>query len=269
MKARKFFKWIKILGIAYGGIGIALMYLQEKFIFHPEPLASDYVFQFDQPFEELKIPINITDTMSVVQFTVPDSLQKGVVLYFHGNMRNIIRYADYAKIFTAKGYAVWMMDYPGFGKARGQRTEQRMNNDAEQLYKMARVKFGADSILIYGKSFGTGVAVQLAAARVCHRLILETPYLSIPDLFRSYAPIYPCDHMSIFKFRSNEAIGKVLAPITIFHGTDDGVVSFKQGKKLIELCKTADELVVLPEATHNNCMDQPLMIRKLDSLLGK
>jgi alpha-beta hydrolase superfamily lysophospholipase len=59
----------------------------------------------------------IKKNLSIIQFTVPDSVRKGIVLYFHGNMKNIERYAPFATHFTRNKYEVWMMDYPGFGKS--------------------------------------------------------------------------------------------------------------------------------------------------------
>jgi hypothetical protein len=70
--------------------------------FIPKKLDPSHVFVFDVPFEELKIPFNKTDTMSLVKFFPKDSVRKGVILYYHGNMDNIERYAGFAADFTRK-----------------------------------------------------------------------------------------------------------------------------------------------------------------------
>ena len=79
---------------------------------------------------------------------------------------------------------------------------------AEQIYKMAVSKYNKDSIIIYGKSFGTGIAAYLASVKDCKQLILETPYYSIPDLFGCYAPIYPQQRMSNYKIPTNEYLAR-------------------------------------------------------------
>jgi hypothetical protein len=89
---KKIFKWFKITVLLYCSIGIALYYLQEKFLFHPTTLAPDYTFSFSIPFEEINMPINATTNISVVKFFSTDTITKGVVLYFHGNKQNINRY---------------------------------------------------------------------------------------------------------------------------------------------------------------------------------
>ena len=176
MKRKIIFRWIKVIVLLYSIIGLALYYLQEKFLFHPVKLAADYTYRFDGPFEELNIPFNETDTMNLVKFFPKDSVRKGVVLYYHGNKENIGRYAKFVNNFTKHGYEVWMEDYPGFGKSTGERTEKKLYQQAMAVYTMAAGKYGKDSIIVYGKSFGTGIAAYVAANTKCKRLILETPY---------------------------------------------------------------------------------------------
>ena len=120
---RKIFFWLKIIVIIYCSIGIALYYLQDKLLFHPEKLPSDYTFPFKHPFKEVEIPVNKTDTISLVQFLPESSVKKGLVVYYHGNLQNVQHYESFASLFTARGYEVWMPDYPGYGKSTGEINE--------------------------------------------------------------------------------------------------------------------------------------------------
>lgn len=251
----------------YCSIGLALFYLQEKLLFHPEPLPADYVYRFDVPFKEVQIAMNEKVTLSMVQFFPKDSIPKGVVLYFHGNRDNVTRYAKYADNFTKHGYEVWMPDYPGYGKSTGEITEQLMYDEAREVYKLANSKFSADSIIVYGKSLGTGLASYLAAKKKCQRVILETPYYSLPSLFSSYAPIYPTNRMSHFKFPVGEYLKEVQEPITIFHGTSDKVISYRHAGKLKEVLNPGDEFITIENGGHNNLNQFPLFKEKLDSVL--
>ena len=267
MKRKIIFRWLKVIIILYCSIGIALYYLQEKFLFHPEKLSNAYVYHFNVPFEELNIPFNNTDTVNLVKFFPNDSVRKGVVVYFHGNRENIERYAKFANNFTKHGYEVWMEDYPGFGKSTGERTEKKMYQQALQIQKMAAARYGKDSIIIYGKSFGTGIAAYVAAESDNQRLILETPYYSIPSLFSCYAPIYPTTKMSTYQIPVNKFLQEVHYPITIFHGTDDGVIPYRNAARLKTVLKPTDEFITVEKGTHHNLNDFYLVKYKLDSLL--
>ena len=183
---RKIYRVIIVITLIYCSIGIALYHLQLKFLFHPVTLPQNFQFKFDLPFKEVNIPMNKTDTVNIIQFLPSDSTAKGVVLYFHGNSDNVIRYAKNAKIFTKNGYEVWMPDYPTYGKTTGELTEENMCLQAKEVYKLAHSKFSSDSIFVYGKSLGTGVASYIAAKEKCAALILETPFYSIPSLYGEY-----------------------------------------------------------------------------------
>jgi uncharacterized protein len=264
---RILFRWIKVLVLLYAAIGIALYYLQENFLFHPTAIERNTPWKFNVPFEEVDLAFNNTDTINFVKFFPKDSIRKGVVLYFHGNKENICRYAKFANNFTKHGYEVWMEDYPGFGKSVGERNEKILYHQAVQLYKLASSKYHNDSIIIYGKSFGTGIASYLAAVSSAKRLILETPYYSIPALFSCYAPIYPNERMAKYKIPTNEYLPEVKYPVTIFHGTDDGVIPYRCAKKLKAVLSKKGEFITIEGGTHHNLNDFPLFYQKLDSLL--
>ena len=265
---KKIFRWAKIIVLLYCVIGIALYYLQDYFLFHPTVLARNYRYQFDMPFTEVEIPFNKTDTLNMIKFMPVDSVRRGVVIYFHGNKENIHRYAKFASSFTRHGYEVWMADYPGFGKTIGQRNEKTLYQQSVQIYKMAVTKYQKDSIVIYGKSFGTGIAAYLASVSDCKQLILETPYNSIPDLLSCYAFIYPTTRMSNYKIPTYQYLQEIKAPITIFHGTDDGVIPYRCAEKLKEVLKPSDQFITIEKGSHNNLNDFPLYHQKLDALLA-
>ncbi len=263
---KKIWKWFRIAALVYIGAGALLFAFQEKLIFHPEKLPADYQYQFDIPFRQIDLPVSGEKNLSIVQFTVPDSARKGIVLYFHGNRKNINRYAPYASSFTRMGYEVWMMDYPGYGKSTGPRTEKILYEDASTLYKMAIRKVPAEQIILYGKSLGTGIAAQLASVRDCKRLILETPYYSMDALARHYFFIYPVIPLTKFSLPTHTHFQYIKAPVTLFHGTRDQVIPYKHSRWLAAL-RPGTELVTIKGGKHNNLPGFELFRLKLDSLL--
>lgn len=160
-----------------------------------------------------------------------------------------------------------MEDYPGFGKSTGERTEKKLYEQALQVQKMAASRYGKDSILLYGKSFGTGIAAYVASETDCKKLILETPYYSIPALFSCWAPVYPTGYMSAYKIRTYQFLADVHCPVTIFHGTGDGIIPYRCASKLKSVLKPGDEFITIDGGTHQNLAEFDLYKTKLDSLL--
>lgn len=265
---RKIYRITIVATFIYCSVGIALYQLQKKLMFHPVPLDANFKFKFDVPFKEVNIAMNETDTLNLIQFLPPDSAPKGVVIYFHGNAGNLTDYAEYAPNFLKHDYEVWIPDYPGYGKTTGDLTEENIYKQAKEVYKLANSKFAADSIVVYGRSLGAGVASYIAAKFLCHRLILETPYYSMPDLLSTYAPIYPTGRMSHFKFPVGEYLEDVKAPVTIFHGTSDKVIPYRCAEKLKKVLKPGDEFITIENGSHNNLNDFTLFHQKLDSVLN-
>jgi alpha-beta hydrolase superfamily lysophospholipase len=269
MKPKRIFSILKWVVIIYCAAGIILYALQEKILLHPKVLDRNHVFDFRQNFEEVNIPFNKTDTVNMVKFAATGSVKKGIILYFHGNKDNIEHYAKFVPAFTKHGYEVWMPDYPGFGKSTGELTENKMYTIAYEIRKLAATLYPDDSIIVYGKSLGTAIAAYTASVKPCRQLILETPYYSIPALFRSYAFMYPARMMSKYKLPTYEFLPGVKAPVTIFHGTGDWVVPYRSGVKLKRFLKPGDRFVKIENGAHNNLSESVVYRNTLDSLLSK
>ena len=264
---KKVWKWIKILTIVYVLGGVALYFLQDYVLFHPVTLKRDHNYNFPEKYKDINIPITENSNLNIVQFFSTDTITKGVVLYFHGNKKNISWYAKYASYFTKHGYEVWLIDYPGFGKSTGKLTERTLYDWANYMYNFARTRFSADSIIIYGKSMGTGIATHLASIQPSKQLILETPYYDYPSVIKHYLPIYPIEWMIHYKIPTHDYIEKVVAPITIFQGTEDRLVTYINAKRLKPFLKAGDEFVTIDGGSHNDLYDFKETIEKLDSLL--
>ena len=267
MRAKKIKKWLTWIAIVYVAIGAAFYFLQDLFLFHPVSLKRDHKYAFSIPHRDISLPVNADDTVNLVDFLPADSIPRGVVLYFHGNKKNISWYAAYPPYFTKHGYEVIMIDYPGFGKSTGRFTEEKLYNWSQLVYQLARSRFGADSIIIYGKSMGTGIAAHLAAYNPCKRLILETPYYDFPSVVSRFLPIYPVRWMLHYEFPLHRYLGYTTIPITIFHGTDDGVISYSNAKRLEPLLKKGDEFITVKGGHHNDLFKFELVTQKIDSLL--
>jgi uncharacterized protein len=231
------FRWAKLVILLYSLIGIIFYYSQDSLLLHPVKLAADTPYRFSQSFTELNLNYDQETNLNVLEFRAgpADSLEKGVVLFFHDARGNNGAYAGVARELTAQGYEVWMMDYPGFGKSTGPMDEQRLYQQALIFYKLARSRWKPLQIVLYGRGFGTGIAAQLASVRDCRRLILENADYSMTWAFRRYLFLYPVGGRFLhYHLPTNEYLPLVTAPVTIING-DAGLRSFlKPGDQFLE-----------------------------------
>jgi uncharacterized protein len=258
---------IKTLLVLYIAGGFTVYFLQDKVLFKPTIVAADKTLDILLPHRELNIAYAKDENMSIVVFPTSDSTPRGAVLYFHGNKGNVERYAPAATTFTSKGFEVWMVDYPGYGKSTGKISEQKMYDYANTVYRLAHTRFAGDSLIIYGRSLGSGPATWLASKHNVHRLILETPYYDMQSLFRHFVPFYPVSILARHKFPIGEFMKDVIAPVTIFHGTSDMTIPYSNATQLRSSFKKGDEFVTIEGGSHNDIANFPQYREKMDSLL--
>jgi pimeloyl-ACP methyl ester carboxylesterase len=236
-------------------------------IFHPERMHPGNTYDIPYPHSDVKIAMDSEDTLHLVDFHPDSSVPfKGIVVYFHGNRKHIGFYADQTPSITRWGYRVLMIDYPGYGKSSGKLTEKKLYEWSEIVYRIAHKQVAADSIFIYGKSLGTGVATRLASIRGNRGLILETPYYDMPAVAARFLPIYPTAWMMHYQFPLHEYLAAVKSPVLLFHGTEDEVISFKQALRLKPILKPSDRMLIVTGGNHNGLTNYPMVRRALDSI---
>lgn len=262
----KFLRWTLI---AYATLGILVYHFQDRILFRPVSLSPDHRYDFGIPHRERNIRFSESDNINIIEFPAPVRERRGLVLYYHGNRRNISWYARHVGGFHRNGYDVWMIDYPGYGKSTGRLEVDKLFAYALQMYKLARTQTSPDSMVIYGRSMGTGIAAWLASREPAHRLILETPYYSLASLVASYLPIYPWEQMIRYRIRTHEYLPDVKAPVTVFQGTDDWTVPMRNASRLKTFLKPGDEFVAIEGGSHNDLESFPAFRRKMDSVLAR
>ncbi|MBM3441018.1 MAG: alpha/beta hydrolase, partial [Bacteroidetes bacterium] len=167
--------------------------VQERFIFKPEKLPADFEFRYDAPFRELSFDPEPGVRISGLHFYVPKPL--GLILYFHGNSRSIKGWGKYAQDFFRYGYDVVLVDYRGFGKSTGKRTEKALRSDMQFVYDTLAAQYPEQHIIVYGRSMGSGFATRLACDNSPRYLILDAPYYSFRKVVERFLPFLPLKYV--------------------------------------------------------------------------
>ncbi len=237
--------WILIMGL--------LHLFQEKFIFLQEPIETKYVYQFPFDFEEVNLKTADNQTINALHIKAENP--KGIILYFHGNQGNLIRWGNITSYFTQFNYDVFVIDYRGYGKSTGEFNETQMYNDALLSYNHVKKQFSEDNIIVYGRSLGTTFATKVGSENNPKHVILEAPFYNLHHAANYKYKVIPKFILN-FKFKSNEYITKVKSPITIFHGTEDKTTPIRGAKSLFDLISTSKrEFISLENGTHHNVRD--------------
>jgi len=263
----KLFRKIIVTTFALYLISMALFYFfQEKFIFQNEKLDLDYQFSFQRDFEEINLKTDDGNNLNALLFKSKNP--KGVILYFHGNKDNLVRWGNIASKFVEFDYDVFVVDYRSYGKSTGDFNEKLMYDDAQICYDYLKEKYPENEITIYGRSLGCTFAIKTASSNQPKQLILEAPFLNLVDVVKYHYPFLPFKFLLNYQFKSDQYIQNVRSKTTIFHGIKDKVVPISSGEKLY--AKSNSEItsfITIDKGTHHNLSDFSIYQKTISDLL--
>lgn len=174
-----------------------------------------------------------------------------LVLYFGGNAEDVSQALPMLQqAFPAA--AIHAMHYRSYGGSSGSPTEATLVGDAFALYD-GTSNAQANDIVVVGRSLGSGVAVQLAAARPVQRLVLITPYDSIGGLAARMFPAFPVRLLLRDHYDSWRHAARISAPTTLIIAGRDEVIPNASSLRLLQQFQpgVAQE-VTIAEAAHND-----------------
>jgi len=239
-----------LVGAGYLALLVLVYFLQEKFIFKPEKLPQDFEYKYDVPFHELNFEVEPGVTINGLHFF--REKPAGLVLYFHGNTRSIKGWAKYAKDFYRYNYDVVLVDYRGFGKSTGKRSESNMMADMQYVYDTLLKQYPEDHLILYGRSIGSGFAAKLAADNHPRYLILDAPYYCFSKVVERFLPFLPVKVVLRYHLRTDKWLERIRCPIYILHGTKDWLIPIKHSESLQKLNPERTILIRIDGGGHNN-----------------
>ncbi len=234
----------------YTTICLSFYFFQHLAFFRPEKLSTAFEYKYPFPFEELDFDMEDGGHINAIYFKVPNS--RGVIYYLKGNSKSIKGWGKFAKDFVSNGYDFFLMDYRGFGKSRGKRSQTKVFNDAQYIYKWLAQSYPENKIILYGRSWGSGIAARIASWNNPGMLILDSPYFSFYYNVNRYLFFIPLRWLLKYDIRTDQYLKVTESSIHIIHGTKDRLISFSQSEKLKDLYPDKITLHKIEGGHHNN-----------------
>jgi alpha-beta hydrolase superfamily lysophospholipase len=253
------------VSLIYLLICVSFFFFQHLAFFRPEKLASTFQYKYPFPFEEFDFEMEDGGKINAIFFKVPNSL--GVVYYLKGNSKSIKGWGKFAKDFVSNGYDFFMMDYRGFGKSKGKRSQAKLFNDAQFIYKWLVQSYPEEKIILYGRSWGSGIAARIASWNKPAKLILDSPYFSFYYNVNRYLFFTPLKWILKYDIRTDQYLKTTGCPVHIIHGTHDRLISFSQSEKLKALYPDKITLHKIEGGRHNDLPDFPEFFEILYNIL--
>ena len=242
-------KWLLVLAVAgYAGL-LALMYVFQRAMMYFPDATRVAPAQAGLP-RAAEVTFASSDGEKLVAWFVPPDAGKPLVIYFQGNAEGLAARVGRFTWLTADGTGLLALCYRGYGGSSGTPSEDGLIRDAAAAYGFARERTPAQRIVLFGESLGTAVAVALAAGHEVAAVILDAPFTSAAEVGAAAYPFAPVRWLMKDKFRSDERIGRVSAPLLVMHGEQDRIVPIRFGEKLFALAREPKRFVRFPQGGH-------------------
>jgi len=182
------------------------------------------------------VNLKLNNNTKISGWYLPHPQAEKTILFFHGNGGNISHRGDSIYIFHKLKFNVLIIDYAGYGESGGVASEKSLYQSANVAwqYLTNKKKMEAENIIIFGRSLGGAVAVDLASRVKAGGLILESTFSSVRDIVDIVFAKWSKLIYLRYDFDSVNKIKKVSSPVLVIHSSEDEVIPFQLGQHLFE-----------------------------------
>lgn len=177
---------------------------------------------------------------------------RSVVVFFHGNATQIGDLGWLADALRSDGNGILFVEYPGYGPADGSPSEAAVyRHAARALDELPKLGVDKAHTVLVGQSLGSAVAVEMAARGYGSRLLLISPFSSIPDLVDGLVPFGLAGLFVTDEFDTLSKARRITQPTVVAQGDADWVVPFEMASEVAARIPAA-KLEVFEGGGHND-----------------
>ena len=226
--------------------------VENFFVFFPDP-------QFDLTPETLHLTyrdvyFSAEDGERLHGWFFPQDKDSPVILFCHGNAGNISHRLDNIRLLLEKGLQVFIFDYRGYGRSSGRPSEKGIYMDglAAYDYLVEREHFPSDKIILFGRSLGAAVAIEVALTKDVKAIIIESGFTSTKGMAKTMFLFSLFSYFLPANYNNLEKIAHIRVPKLIIHGDADHIVPFTMGERLFAASKAPKYFCAVRGAGHND-----------------
>lgn len=227
--------------VTYGVLCAWVFFTQRGQIYFPTPVSEApgaQVLWVESQGERIKV------------WTVPRPGGRAL-LYFGGNAEDVAGNVElFAEAFPDR--SLYLVNYRGYGGSSGRPSEAGLVADALAVFDLVQTRHAAVAVAVMGRSLGSGVAVQLAAARPVERLVLVTAFDSLVNVARDYFRWLPVGLLMRDRYDSARWAPRVSAPVLVVIAGEDEIIPRERSDELAATFAPGQaRVVVVPGVGHN------------------
>jgi fermentation-respiration switch protein FrsA (DUF1100 family) len=228
--------------------------IERRMIFYPSAIIEGTPRQTGLEFED--IYFTTRDGVRLNGWFVPHPDARSTLIWFHGNAGNIGHRVENLKfLHELVKVNVFIFDYRGYGRSEGSPSEEGTYLDGEAAFELMQKKIGGDAetrIVLFGRSLGAAVAAEIATRFTSQALILESPFISIPEMARVLFPLLPIGPFLQSSYDVRDKIMRIKVPLLVLHGERDEIIPIEHGKSVFAAAPEPKTFFAIAGASHND-----------------
>jgi uncharacterized protein len=258
---RPVLRGLSSVAFIYVGVLVVLLLLENFLVFPGTTAAQNWA---PSPSDEIQdVELAAASGTKLHGWWLPHSTSERTLLYFHGNGGNLShRGGSLLKLRKILDTAVFIVDYPGYGKSQGSASESGCCQAATASYDWLTKTQSRDpkQFILYGASLGGGVAVELASRKPHGAVVLLKTFTSLPDVAAGKFPWLPVRYLMRNRMASVDRIGSIGGPIFIAHGDADQIVPYALGQRLFAAASEPKMFVRLAGQDHDESLGEDFFV---------
>ena len=238
----------------YCALALYVFLMQPKLIYYPGiPSRTLEVTPAVIGMDHEELTLITTDGEQLHAWFIPHPQARATLLFAHGNAGNISHRLDSIQVFHDIGLNVLIFDYRGYGQSTGKPSEKGTYRDADAAWAYLTVTRGIDpgKIILFGRSLGAAVIADLAARVAPAGVILESAFLSVPEMAATIYPWLPVRWLASYRYDNGEKVARITRPLLIIHSRGDEIIPFEQGERLFQQASEPKQFLEL-RGRHND-----------------
>jgi fermentation-respiration switch protein FrsA (DUF1100 family) len=237
----------------YGVLCLVALLMADRMIFVPPPAT------YRDGAEIVKL--RTADGVRISATHLPHPSAPYTLLVSHGNAEDLGDIRPHLVRLRAMGFSVFAYDYRGYGTSEGTPSERGAYADIDAAYAHLTRDVGIppDRIIAYGRSVGSGPAVDLASREPIGGLVIESGFTTAFRVL-TRVTLFPFD-----KFDNLDKMRRVRCPVLVMHGRADEIVPFSHGEALWRAAPEPKRYFWAARAGHNDfwLVEEPAATRAL------
>ncbi len=249
---------VGVIAVVIYALSCAAMYFaQDRLLYFPSP-------EVDRPGARA---LHLRSGTATVKVWELHGGARPALIYFGGNGEDVgFNIPELDQHFPHRAF--YLVNYRGYGGSTGVPREGALIADAEAVYDWVRARH--DSIMVMGRSLGTGVATALATRRPVNGVVLVTPYDSVANVGAGRYPWLPVRWLIKDPYDSVPRMRQVRAPVLVLvAGQDESIPRARSDALIAAIPPGLGHTVIVPEADHNDIETFPGYWASLEAFLAQ